>query len=511
MKTWRQVRSKSLWKREMSSIKSIALCSLAALVVIAGCKVGPNYKPPATTMPVDYAELSPSTQPSTQPTTQAYLAGDLARWWLTFHDPMLDQLMHDAVESNLDLKIASARIREARASRGIVQSRLWPDINGNAQYNYNQASKSAVPGNVTLQQRQYNFWQAGFDAAWEIDVFGGIQRGVEAADADIQVTVEDRRGTLVSLMAEVGRNYVELRGAQRQLAITRQNVKSQRETLDLTEQRFYAGITSEVDVVRQRAQVESTASQIPQLEITIRQSIHALGVLLGRSPGALLDQLVPEAPLPQAPGSLPPGLPSELLRRRPDVRAAERALAAQTARIGEATADLFPKFSITGSFGQQSTEFKQLFNATSNFWSIGPAISLPIFNAGRIRSNIEVQTAREQQALAAFEQTVLRSMQDVEDALVAYDREQARRVSLSAAVEANRRAVDLSNQLYSRGLIDFLSVLDAERALFISEDALAISDTTVSTNLVALYKALGGGWEERKDTPTTQPKPDQLN
>jgi len=492
----------------MSSTKNAVIVCFVTTALVAGCKVGPNYKTPPTTMPSEFAELNPTTQRSTRPATTQPVAGNLAQWWMTFNDPVMDHLIREAVESNLDLRIATARVREARASRGVTASRLFPDVNANGQYSYNQASNS---GTFPISPRTYNFWQAGFDASWELDVFGGIQRGVEAADADIQTTVEQRRDTLVSLMAEVGRNYIQLRGAQRQLAITRQNVASQQDTLDLTKQRFDAGITSEVDVVRQRAQVESTASEIPQLEITIRQSIHALGVLLGRDPGSLLAELVPDGPLPQAPGMLPVGLPSELLRRRPDVRAAERALAAQTARIGEATAELFPKFSITGSFGQQSTEFKQLFNATSNFWSIGPSFTLPIFNAGRIKSNIEVQNARQEQALATYEQTVLRSLQDVEDALVAYDREQARRINLAAAVEANKRAVDLSNQLYTRGLIDFLSVHDAERALFLSEDALAISDTTVSTNLVALYKALGGGWEERADTPTTQPKADQLN
>jgi NodT family efflux transporter outer membrane factor (OMF) lipoprotein len=407
---------------------------------------------------------------------------------------MLDQLAAEAVESNLDLRVATARILEARANRGVVAADLYPNVDVSGSYSRNNLSKNAHGGVVGV--RQYDFWQAGFDASWEIDVFGGVARSVEAAQADIEGAIEARRDTLVTLLAEVARNYIELRGAQRQLFITQQNLKSQTDTLDLTEQRFQAGLTSELDVARQRAQVESTASQMPSLQTTIRQSIHQLSVLLGQAPGALSERLSPQRPLPQAPVALPVGLPSELLRRRPDVRQAERALAAATARIGTATADLFPRFSLTGSFGQEATQFKKIFDAGSNVWSIGPAISWPIFDAGRIRANIRVQNARQEQALAQYEQVVLISLRDVEDALIAYDREQARRLSLSNAVDANRRAVDLSNQLYQRGLIDFLSVLDAQRSLFLSEDALARSDTTVSTNLVAVYKALGGGWEE---------------
>jgi NodT family efflux transporter outer membrane factor (OMF) lipoprotein len=314
----------------------------------------------------------------------------------------------------------------------------------------------------------------------------------------------------VTLLAEVARNYVELRSFQSRLEIARSNLKVQQDTLELTQARFKAKIISELDVTRSQAQVESTASEIPALESQRNQAAHRLAVLLGQHPQALLEELLSteNGPIPSGPPDVPPGLPSHLLRRRPDVRRAERQLAAATARVGVAVADLFPRFSLTGSLGLQSETFHDLGNFDSRFYSIGPSVSWPIFDAGRIRENIRVQNARQEQAAVTYEKSVLTALEDVENALIAHAKEQQRRESLTRAVEANRRSVDMAKQLYDRGLTDFLNVLDAQRALFASEDALAQSDRTVSTDLVALYKSLGGGWEIENDAgaaPTTRP------
>jgi NodT family efflux transporter outer membrane factor (OMF) lipoprotein len=467
---------------------------------IAGCLVGPHYKQPEENVPEHFSE---------QPATQSI---DVARWWTTFNDPTLNNLIDRAVASNLDLRLATARVREARAQRGVVGADLWPDVNVGASYTRSRTSENAFDfkrgngasagspdfANFALPGEEHDLYQAGFDANWEIDVFGHVRRSIEAANADIAATEEGRRDTLVTLLAEVARNYVELRGFQRRLEIARENLKVQQDTLDLTNARFQGQLISELDVSRAEAQVATTAAQIPSLEAQRNAAAHRLGVLLGEQPGALLNELLAptDIAIPSGPADVPAGLPSDLLRRRPDVRRAERELAAATARIGVATAELFPRFSLTGSLGLQSEDFRDLADSGSRYFSVGPSVSWPIFDAGRIRSNIQVQNARQERALVLYEQSVLSALEDVENALVNYSKEHQRRISLTRAVEANRKAVDMSKMLYDRGLTDFLDVLDAQRALFVSEDALVQSDRTISTDLVALYKALGGGWEK---------------
>ncbi len=343
---------------------------------------------------------------------------------------------------------------------------------------------------------RFTLWQAGFDASWEIDVFGATRRAVEAATADLQAQQEARRDALVTLLGEVATNYVELRGLQREIDIAEANIKSQQETVGLTQSRFKAGLATDLDVARAEAQVETTRSTVPTFRTSLKQSMHRLGVLLAQDPDSLSAELAPDKPIPVAPTDLPVGLPSELLRRRPDVRRAERQLAAATARSGEAVAELFPRFSLTGSFGFQSQELKSLANSKSAFWNFGPTISWPIFDAGKLWANVKIQNAREQEALIQYKQIVLTALEDVDNALVALEQQQERRKSLRAAVAADQRAVDLSEQLYSKGLADFLNVLDAQRALFAVQDELVQSESMVSSDLVALYKALGGGWEE---------------
>ena len=284
---------------------------------------------------------------------------------------------------------------------------------------------------------------------------------------------------------------------QREIRITEDNIRSQQETVNLTQSRFKAGLATDLDVARAEAQVETTRSTVPQFNMSLRQSIHRIGVLLGTEPETFLADFSVEKPIPVAPGDLPVGLPSELLRRRPDIRRAERQLAAATARVGIAVADLFPRFSLTGSLGLESQQFKSIANSSSAFWSFGPSISWPIFDAGKLWANVKAADSREQQAMIQYKQVVLTALEDVDNALVAYTQEQQRRKSLQSAVSANQRTVELANQLYTKGLADFLNVLDAQRDLFSAQDQLVQSERAVSSDLVRLYKALGGGWEEQ--------------
>ena len=461
-----------------------------ALLALAACAVGPDYEAPSSTLPSDWNEKQSPLDPSTSKIVPG--AVPAVEWWKTFKDAELTSLVERAAIDNLDYKLAQARVREARGLRGVTAGALLPSVGAGANY-----SRSRFSENVPLPGagQQGNFYQAGFDAAWELDVFGGIRRSIEAADASVDASVEARRDVLVTLLAEVARNYIETRGIQAQLTIARQNLDAQKKTLELTQARFQAGRAAELDVVRAQAQVSTTGSQIPVLESARIQSAHRLGVLLGRDPGALRTELQALSPIPAPPPEVPVGLPSELLRRRPDLRRAERELAAATARIGVATAELYPKFSLTGFFALESVTASDFAKWGSRAWSVGPTIQWSIFQGGRIRAQIEVENARQEQAAILYEKSILVALQEVEDALVAYAKEQAHRAELSDAVAANLKAVDLANQRYTQGLVDFLSVLDAQRSLYVSQDALVRSESLISEQLVALYKALGGGWE----------------
>jgi outer membrane protein, multidrug efflux system len=469
------------------------------LVGIVGCTVGPSYHMPDMPVPTMWSE-APQNGVTTQPLR-------MTQWWRTFHDPVLDTLVERAVRANIDLRQAAARVREARALRGVAAADVWPTLGVSGAYTRSRRSEnlsaaqtgvangSSAPGGIPSGPLEGDLFQAGFDTSWEIDLFGGVRRSIEAADADLAASVEDLRDVLVTLLAEVARNYVEVRGFQRRIAIAENNIHSQQETLELTRARFEAGLTNQLDVVQATSQLATTQAQVPALETPLKQGIHRLGVLLGLVPGALRPELSQEAPIPPVPPEVPVGLPSDLLRRRPDIRRAERQVTAATARIGVAVADLFPKLSLTGALGLQSNLLADLALGSSRFWSIGPTLSWPIFDAGRIRTNIAVQGAREEQRLAQYEQAVLTSLEEVENALVAYSREQVRRDKLAEGVEANQQAVALANELYTRGLGDFLNVLESQRSLFASQSDLVQSEATVSANVVALYKALGGGWE----------------
>ena len=342
-----------------------------------------------------------------------------------------------------------------------------------------------------------NSFTTGFDAAWEVDIFGGTRRRVEAAEANIDAAVEDRRTVLVTLLGDVAKNYIDLRGFQRRLAVAQATLRAQQETARLTKIRFDAGLANDLDAAQAEGLSQQTAAQIPALESALKQTVYRLELLLGRQPGALANELTLDAPIPALPPTAHVGLPAELLRRRPDIRRAERQLAAASAEVGAATADLYPKFSLTGAFGLQSVSASDWFTGRSRFWSIGPTISWPIFDAGKIRANIEVRNAQQEQALRNYEKSVLTALGDVESALVNYAKEQSRYRSLLDATVANRRAVELANDLYRQGLVAFLNVLDAERTLYVTENDLAQSEANMASNLVVLYKALGGGWDTR--------------
>jgi NodT family efflux transporter outer membrane factor (OMF) lipoprotein len=334
----------------------------------------------------------------------------------------------------------------------------------------------------------------GFDAGWEIDVFGGVRRDKEAALAQVQAAEEGRRDVLVTLLADVARNYVELRAAQRQLEILDETLRSERDTLELAKARLEGGLGTELDVARAEGLVTANAAGRPVLERLARQAIYRLAVLIGKEPGALASELEASGPIPPAPPEVPLALPSELLSRRPDLRRAERELAAATARVGVARADLFPRFSIVGSLGRRSEDAGDLGSGISQFWSIVPRVSWPIFSGGRIRANIRVQDARQEQALRQYEKAVLTALEEVENALSSHTRELRRQESLRSSVAANQRALDLAVDRYTSGLESFLSVLDAQRSVYAAEDQLVQSERNAIVSLIAVYKSLGGGW-----------------
>ncbi len=483
------------YSRLFNNLAPVLVWLAFALAASGGCAVGPDYKPPETKVPEAWHSLaSAGSPPPSQATPDP---ASLSAWWETFQDPSLTSLVQMAVRHNLDLRQAEARIRQARAARVVAGAPLFPQVDASAIYQKSQgASETAGGGGIATVGRVRELFQVGLDAAWEVDIFGGLRRGVEAAGADLRAAVEDRRDVLVSLVAEVGTNYLDLRGFQQQAAIARQNLEAQKKTAEITHKRFAAGFVSRLDVANADAQVATTQAQIPLLEAAAQAAIYNLGVLLGKEPAVLARELATPGPIPAPPPQVPVGLPSDLLRRRPDIRRAEAQLHAATARIGVAVADLFPRFSLTGTLGLSASELTRLGNVSSSkFWSFGPTVTWPVFAGGRIRGNIEVQNALQEQALLAYEKTVLTALKDVETALVAYAKEQEHRQALVEAVASNRQAVELATRLYVAGRTDFLNVLTAQRSLYVNEDALTQSTRTLGTNLIALYKALGGGWE----------------
>ena len=479
------------------------LLTLVFLTGSAGCAVGPDYLRPSVLLPPAWR----GTQSQAASPTPPPPATDLRQWWRAFDDSTLDWLIDAALSENLDLKTAAARVREARAERVISASGFYPSIGASGSYEHTRLSKRSqvgdlVPGN----QLEADLHQAAFDASWELDVFGGIRRDVEAADAELAAVQEDERDLRITLVAEAARSYVEIRSLEGRLAIARENIENQRASLDLTLYRFHTGLASELDVTQAKSLLASTEAQVPALESQHERSVHGLSVLVGREPNALEEELAGNAPMTRSPDvdalavRIPAGLPSELLRRRPDIRRAEREVAAATAQVGVATAELYPKFSLAGLAGLESVSASDLFRGGSRYFTAGPTISWRIFEGGRIQANIAAADAREEQSLHQYVRAVLTGLRDVEDALVAYGKERSRRDALMEAVEANRRSVVLARDLYVNGVGTYLAVLDAERTRYEAEDTLAQGNEALVVDLIAIYKALGGGWE-MADTP----------
>lgn len=464
-----------------------ALAGAGALVLstLACTSVGPDYEEPEAVLPAAWHENTEAGLVTGTP--------DLAEWWRRLEDPLLDELVARATRTNLDLREALARLREARALRGVAASERFPTVDGRAAFERRGESENTPFGAFLPDFDQYSL---GLDAAWELDLWGRVRRSVEAADADLAASVEDARDVAVSLAAEVAFGYVELRAFQRRAAITRNNVSLQEQTLELVRGRFEAGLVGESDVAQARTNSESTRSRLPALEIGQRVAENRLAVLLGQAPGTLAAELAAERAIPVPPLAVAVGVPADLLRRRPDVRRAERVLAAETARIGVAEGDLYPRLALSGSLGLAAEDLGDLFQHESGVFGFGPSLRWNLFDAGRLRQLVAAQEARTEQALVRWERTVLLALEESENAMTAFVREQTRRRSLLDAATSARLAVELARTQYTEGLSDFQTVLVAERALAELEDELATSDAAITTHLIQLYKALGGGWEE---------------
>jgi NodT family efflux transporter outer membrane factor (OMF) lipoprotein len=506
---WRRLASRRLiWQR------LAWIAGLAGVAMQAGCTLGPDFRRPDWTSPSSWfagqkeAVRPPRSVPVAEPVDAA--------WWTLFRDPVLTGLEQRVAGENLDVKTAAIRLTESRAQLGVARAALFPTLNANTSYTRQQASNNgifaivpsaagatgasgasrATTGGIQGRGLQpFDTFPGGFDASWEVDLWGGVQRSVESAGATAEAANEATRAALLSSMAEVARDYIQLRGVQAQLGIAHENVRTARQSLNLTQQRAAGGVTTDLDVANASAQLRTTLAQIPSLEQQEAQAINALSLLLGQPPNALRADLQTARPVPPVPPRVPVGLPSELARRRPDIRQAEAQLHAATADIGVAEANFYPSLNLTGSFGLQSLQFSKLFNVTSKQYAVGPGLTIPIFQGGQLRSTLQLREAQQQEAAVAFQKTVLQAWHDVDNALTAYQAEQTRRDELVQAVAENRRALSLAQSRYQQGVADFLTVLDAERSLLAAQLQLADSTTTVSSNLVSLYKALGGGWE----------------
>ncbi|HAL45117.1 MAG: hypothetical protein A2Y12_03400 [Planctomycetes bacterium GWF2_42_9] len=454
------------------------------LLFFIGCTVGPNYQTPDINSPAKW-NITPKSS-----ITQRKINTE---WWRTFDDPQLDSYIQRAIGTNLDVRLAMERLQQARAIRSGAVWDFAPVVNIFARITRQQIGHRSQL--FPIQRTRYNFYDTGFDASWEIDIFGGSRRALQAANAGVAAAQEDVRDVLLSVISEIARNYVEFRGNQQRLKALQDNILVQSDTLELTKSLFNAGINSQLDVEQAAAQLAFSKAQLPTTATAARQNAYQLAVLLGLHPAQLLDELENNKTIPPTPPEIPVGLPSELLRRRPDIRRAERQLAQATANIGVAVAEIFPKFSLTGTAGYESLKKDTWFKNDSGYWSIGPQVSWRLLDFGHVFADIKIANSLQRQALVAYQQTILLAFQDVENSLIAYTNERIRYDSLAQAVAANRSSVSLAKDLYSKGIGDFLSVLVAEQNLFIAEDEFAASRVVLTDNLVALYKALGGGWE----------------
>jgi NodT family efflux transporter outer membrane factor (OMF) lipoprotein len=485
----------------MNKVTATRVASIAAsALLLSACAVGPEFKTPENALPQQWHSA-----------TEQFSASDVdAQWWRLFNDPVLTDLVDRALQNNADVKIAALRVAESRVQFGAASGARWPSVNASAAYSRERQSENGVNTRVigllvpeaqrdqiiSVLSQPFDVYQAGFDAAWELDLWGRVRRSIESANSTLQVSAEDLHDAQLSLVAEVVRSYVELRGIQEQIRIADRDVELSTDLVELTSYRVKGGIVDELDLSTQRARLADTRANVPALRQSETQIRSALALLLNVEPGtvdASLDNASTTFALPQ---TVAAGVPSEVARRRPDIRRAEARLHAATAEIGVAVADLYPRITLTGNFVQQSLRASDLTEWGSRQWSIGPSISLPIFDGSRRRSVVEIRNLQQQEAAVNYQRTVLRAWHEIENALSAYSAEQQRNRELASALTSGQDAYDIAHVRYSHGLVSFLVELDAHRTLLQLERAYADSKTQMSTQLVAIYKALGGGWSQ---------------
>ncbi len=493
------------WKSRQRRI--VVLTSILMLALGTGCtswheyiangfKVGPNYRRPATPVAdqwIDSAEPGLNTE-----------ATPTGAWWCSFHDPVLDALISSAYEQNLTLRVAGLRILEARAQRAIAAGNLFPQ----AQQAFGDYTRIGISKNGPSALTPTNFldeWRLGGTLAWELDFWGRFRRSIEAADANMDASIENYDDALVLLLAEVARSYTDVRIAEQRLAYARQNVKIQQGSLRIAEDRLRNGVTTQLDVSQAESDLANTEASIPLLEAARRQSVNQLCILLGMPPQNLDELLAAHSGIPNAPAEVAVGIPAELLRRRPDVRRAEREVAAQSAQIGIATSELYPHFSITGTVYLDATKFEDLFDADSIAGAVGPSFQWNLLNYGRLVNNIRVQEARFQQLAVQYQNTVLQANAEAENAIVAFLKAQQQAKSLAQSAEAARQSVELVLAQYREGTVDFNRVFSVQQFLTQQQDQLAVAEGTIAQNLIELYRALGGGWQIRLNAPAPQP------
>ncbi|MCJ8177936.1 efflux transporter outer membrane subunit [Pseudomonas viridiflava] len=466
-----------------------AASSLVLLASLSGCQVGQDFQRPRTS-DVQWLPIQ-GEQAASQINTTPYSA----RWWEIFRDPQLSSLIDRAAASNLDLKMAEARLAQSRAARQVIAGEQVPSVDGKLGYQRKRNSAEGLNDPSGNEGRAaFSQWDGGINASWEVDLWGRVKREVEAADANVDVADNDQRAALLSLQAEVARDYLQLRGTQSVLAVTRQNLQLSRNSLELSKVRQGSGVATNLDVAEAAAQVSAVESRLPVLEQRQARLINALSLLLAQSPRALQSELEKPVEMVAVPATVPVGLPSELAQRRPDIRRAEARLHAATASIGVAQGDFYPRIVLSGNVGFQALQLSDLGSWGSRQFGIGPQLSLPIFEGGRLRGMLRLREAQEQETALAYQQTVLRAWQEIDDSMSLYNASQLQQRKLDEAVRQNRIALDTARRQYTEGVVDFLNVLTVQRTLLDIEEQWVQSSTTQAQALVGLYSALGGGW-----------------
>ena len=458
---------------------------LALVLTLSACAVGPDFRRPETPVPDHFSETRVG-QPD-EP---------IQEFWASFEDPVLSKLIDDALERNTDLRAALANLDAARAITRQSRLDLFPTVTASGSGARSLSSEAVLPG-VPSDARKATVVNGSIDASWELDLFGRVRRNLEASKADAAAAGAELAALQVSIAAEVANNYFQLRGAQERLAVTQRNVENQRETVQLTQSRYDLGSGTELDLQRARAQLASTLAAAPPLENDVAVAEHRLAVLSGRQPQELVSVLGEARPLPSLPEQIAVGSPADLLRRRPDIQAAERRLAASTARIGVAVADLFPRIVLGGSTGYTATSLSDLVRPANRSWSYGPSVSWPFLDVGRVRARISQAGSSADASLAAYQGSVLRALEETENAMTGFVEAKRAAEYLQQSAAASEAALKLADVRFQAGATDFLQVLDAQRTQLNAEDSLVQSRVSGATYLVAVYKAVAGGWSQR--------------